>query len=121
MSSKSEGLTLQERTDRLLGRVAGGPYTPMAPKESTSEPPKKEMEMVEEEKVPEFDVDKVEALLGILADLKDATVFPSIRESAAMQLAAIDRELWEELYPEQAEAEAKRLEELQKAEEEKAA
>ena len=77
--------------------------------------------MVEEEKVPEFDVDKVEALLGILADLKDATVFPSIRESAAMQLAAIDRELWEELYPEQAEAEAKRLEELQKAEEEKAA
>lgn len=72
----------------------------------------------DEAKVPEFDADKVEQLLSIVADLRDTAVLTSIRESAQMQLAAINKELWEELYPEQAEAEARRLEEIRKMDEE---
>ncbi len=72
----------------------------------------------DKEAVPEFDTDKVEALLSILSYLKDGAAFGSIKQSATMQLAVIDRELWEELYPDQHEAEKARLEEIRKYEEE---
>src|SRR5262245_12084642 len=125
MSLKDQGLTLQERTDRILGRVAVERSTTAAPRESISEPPKeppkpeKEVKMAKDEpKVPEFDADKVEQLFGILESLGGSAEYPSIRAAAVMQLKAIDRELWEELYPDQAEAEEKRLEEIRKMEEE---
>jgi hypothetical protein len=117
MSSKNEASTPQRRPGLLWDPAVDGRSTTAVPKESTS----KEVEMAKEEpKIPEFDTDKVEALLNILLDLKDSTEYTNIRASTAMQLAAIDRELWEELYPEQAAAEKKRLEELEKAEEEAA-
>jgi len=72
----------------------------------------------DEDKVPEFDADKVEQLLTILEQLGGSSDYPSVKASAVMQLKAIDRELWEELYPDQAEEEKKRLEAIQKADEE---
>lgn len=115
MSSKSEDTTRQRRPGLLWDPEVDGLSTPAVPKESTS----KEAKMAKDEpKVPEFDADKVEQLLNIVADLRDTSSLTSIRETAQMQLAVINRELWEELYPEQAEAEEKRLEEIRKMDEE---
>jgi len=106
---------LQPHRGPLWALVEVGQSTHMVPKASTS----KEAKMAKDEpKVPEFDTDKVEALLSILSELASSAEYLSIKASAVMQLKAIDRELWEELYPDQAEAEAKRLEEIQKMEEE---
>jgi hypothetical protein len=101
----------------LWALVVEEQFIPTEPKANTS----KEVEMAKDEpKVPEFDVDKVEALLSILHDLGGSNEYPSVKASAVMQLKMIDRELWEELYPDQAEAERARLEEIQRMEEERA-
>jgi len=95
MSSKSEDLTLQQRTDRLLGRVAGGPYTPPAPKESISEPPKeppkKEIEMAESK----LDVEKVSDLLNIVDGTRDMPELKVIFDEALRELVEMARELRE--------------------------
>jgi len=98
MSSKSEDLTLQQRTDRLLGRVAGGPYTPMAPKESISEP-QKEVKMAESK----LDVEKVSDLLNILDGTRDMPELKVIFDEALRELVEMARELREELEAEKEE------------------
>ena len=73
----------------------------------------------EEPKAPDFDSEKVEQLLAILDDVRDTAAYTNIRQAASMKLAEIDLELWEELYPEEAEAKKKKEEEVKKAEEER--
>jgi len=72
-----------------------------------------------EPKAPDFDSEKVEQLLAILDILKGETAYRYIRQASSMKLAEIDLELWEELYPEEAEAKKKAEEEREKAEEER--
>lgn len=72
-----------------------------------------------EKKAPDFDSEKVEQLLAILDDLGQGTEFRYIAQASQMKLAEINLELWEELYPEEAEAKKKAEEEREKAEEER--
>jgi len=94
MSLKNEGLTLQQRTDRLLGRVAGGRYTPLAPKASTSEPPPKpvkEVKMAESK----LDAEKISALLDIIEGTRDLPELKVIFDEALRELAEMAHELQE--------------------------
>jgi|SRR5215510_3737096 len=65
------------------------------------------------------DADRVEKLLDIIANTVNMPNVPCIRQAAANEVAAIEHDLWEQMYPEQAEAEAARLEAAQKAEAER--
>lgn|SRR5262245_36168603 len=67
------------------------------------------------------DADRVEKLLDIIMNTVNMPNVPCIRAAAQNELAAIEHELWEQMYPEQAEAEAARHEAAQKAEEERQA
>jgi len=60
------------------------------------------------------DADRVEKLLDIIRNTVDMPNVPCIRAAAQNELAQIEHDLWEQMYPEQAEAEEARV----KAEEE---
>ena len=63
------------------------------------------------------DPDKVEKLLDIIRNTVDMPNVPCIRAAAQNELAAIEHELWEQMYPEQAEAEEARVKAEEEAEE----
>lgn len=113
ISMKDAVITPRTLLGPYWGPEEDEPFTQVAPKVNTSEDT-----MADEV---EFDSEKVEALLTIVLDLKDIPELGSIREAARMQLHAINAELWEKLYPEQAAEAKKKAEEAQKAEEEKQA
>jgi len=75
------------------------------------------------------DADRVEKLLDIIQNTVEMPNVPCIRAAAANEVAAIEFELWEQMYPEEAaarkakeeadqEAEAKRVEKVKKEQEE---
>ena len=110
MSSKDQDLTLQQRTDRLLGRVAGGRYTPLVPKANISED-KMTHEETETEKVqydtePNFDAEKVAALLEIVEGTRDYPGLEAIKDDALRALAACAAEVKQKLEDQKEEKES---------------
>lgn len=90
-----------------------------APAKPAPPQPPKETEMAEKpeaEAVFLENADKVEKLLNIILDTVDMTNIPCIRAAANNELAEIEHDLWEKMYPEQAEAAKKAQEEREKAE-----
>jgi hypothetical protein len=118
----STALALRASTSEV--NMARTPYVtvrgdvPAAPPPKPKEIPMAEAETeVETEAVYLADADRVEKLLDIIRNTVDMPNVPCIRAAASAELAQIEHDLWEQMYPEQAEAEEARLKAAQEAEE----
>jgi len=93
------------RPPRLVARpwaqAADALSIPTEPKESTSEPLKKEVKMAEEAKqpAPDWDAERTQLLLDILHMLVEVPNLPYIRQAVSDELAGIDTSLKEQLTP----------------------
>ena len=66
------------------------------------------------------DADRIEKLLDIIQNTVEMPNVPCIRQAAANEVAAIEFDLWEQMYPEEAAARKAKQEEVEKAEKERA-
>jgi hypothetical protein len=101
----------------VRGDVPAPPPPPPPPPKPKETPMAEAETEAETEAVYLADADRVEKLLDIIRNTVDMPNVPCIRAAASAELAQIERDLWEQMYPEQAEAEEARLKAAQEAEE----